>query len=128
MIIKHFASPEELTLTLIGGKWKALILRRLLEGESRRFGELKRILPGISAKMLAKHLKELEYDGLVTRVQTGGERPRITYTPTSRARTLAPILEAIQKWGAENQEIYGREAWREKAPAPGSPAQAALSS
>jgi DNA-binding HxlR family transcriptional regulator len=112
MIIKHFASPEELTLTLIGGKWKALILRRLLAGESRRFGELKRSLNGISAKMLAKHLRELEYDGLVTRIQTGGDRPRIVYAPTTRSRSLAPILEAIQKWGAENQEVYGRDPWK----------------
>jgi DNA-binding HxlR family transcriptional regulator len=117
MIIKHFASPEELTLTLIGGKWKALIIRRLLEGESRRFGELKRALPGISAKMLAKHLRELEYDGLVTRIQTGAERPRITYTPTSRSRTLAPLLEAIQKWGVENQGVYGQDPWTGKTPA-----------
>ena len=101
MIIKRFASPEELTLNLIGGKWKALILRRLLEGESRRFGELKRLLPGISAKMLVKHLRELEYDGLVTRVDTGGIRPRPAYTATMRCRTLSPILEAIQKWGEE---------------------------
>jgi DNA-binding HxlR family transcriptional regulator len=115
MIIKHFASPEELTLTLIGGKWKALILRRLLEGENRRFGELKRSLSGISAKMLAKHLRELEYDGLVTRMQTGGDRPRIFYTPTTRTRSLAPILEAIQKWGEENQGVYGKDNWRDGA-------------
>jgi DNA-binding HxlR family transcriptional regulator len=98
-------------LTLIGGKWKALIIRRLLESEARRFGELKRALPGISAKMLAKHLRELEYDGLVTRMQTGGDRPRITYTATTRSRTLAPILEAIQKWGVANQGTYGQDPW-----------------
>jgi DNA-binding HxlR family transcriptional regulator len=116
MIVKHFASPEELTLTLIGGKWKALIIRRLLEGESRRFGELKRTLPGISAKMLAKHLRELEYDGLVTRVQTGGVRPRIVYTPTMRSRSLSPILEAIEKWGVANQGLYGQDPWKGTAP------------
>lgn len=116
MIIKHFASPEELTLTLIGGKWKALIIGRLLQSESRRFGELKRALPGISAKMLAKHLRELEYDGLVTRIETGGDRPRITYTPTTRSRTLAPILDAIQKWGVENQGVYGQDPWTGKTP------------
>ena len=68
MIMKRFTWPAELTLNLIGGKWKSLILHRLLEGESRRFGELKRLLPGISAKMLAKHLKELEFDGLRSQV------------------------------------------------------------
>lgn len=107
MIIKNFTWPAELTLNLIGGKWKALILHHLHRGESRRFGELKRLLPGISAKMLAKHLKELEHDGLILRMETGGEKTRIVYTPTSRSRSLAPILDAIQAWGREHLEVYG---------------------
>lgn len=114
MIMKRFTWPAELTLNLIGGKWKALILHRLLEGESRRFGEIKRLLPGISAKMLAKHLKELEFDGLITRLEvaTGNlsaAKPRILYTPTNRCRSLAPILAAIQSWGREHLEDYGSE-------------------
>jgi DNA-binding HxlR family transcriptional regulator len=116
MIMKRFTWPAELTLNLIGGKWKALILHRLLEGESRRFGELKRLLPGISAKMLAKHLKELEFDGLITRLEIPARpsvdgritaKPRIVYTPTGRSRTLSPILEAIQSWGRNHLEEYG---------------------
>ncbi len=107
MVIKRLTWPAELTLTLIGGKWKGLILHRLLEGESRRFGELKRLLPGISAKMLAKHLKELESDGLVIRLETGGLHPRILYTPTARTRSLAPILAAVRQWGEENLSAYG---------------------
>lgn len=110
MIMKRFSWPAELTLNLIGGKWKALILHRLLEGESRRFGELKRLLPGISAKMLAKHLKELEFDGLITRIESptsGSAKPRIIYTPTNRSRTLAPILDAIRSWGQEHLVDYG---------------------
>lgn len=109
MIIKNFTWPAELTLNLIGGKWKALILHHLLRGESRRFGELKRLLPGISAKMLAKHLKELEYDGLILRMETGEEKIRIVYAPTSRSRSLAPILDAIQAWGREHLEVYGKD-------------------
>ncbi len=109
MVLKRLTWPAELTLTLIGGKWKGLILHQLLSGESRRFGELKRMLPGISAKMLAKHLKELEFDGLITRMETGGDHPRILYTPTSRCKSLAPILAAIRQWGEEHLEIYGSE-------------------
>lgn len=114
MIMKRFTWPAELTLNLIGGKWKALILHRLLEGESRRFGELKRLLPGISAKMLAKHLKELEFDGLITRLVVAASadpavKPRIIYTPTNRSRSLAPILAAIQTWGREHLEDYGSD-------------------
>lgn len=112
MIMKRFSWPAELTLNLIGGKWKALILHRLLEGESRRFGELKRLLPGISAKMLAKHLKELEFDGLITRLERAAPsgrtlKPRIVYTPTNRSRSLAPILDAILNWGREHLMEYG---------------------
>lgn len=110
MIMKRFSWPAELTLNLIGGKWKALILHRLLEGESRRFGELKRLLPGISAKMLAKHLKELESDELITRIEwpaSGSAKPRIIYTPTNRSLTLAPILDAIRSWGQDHLVDYG---------------------
>ncbi len=105
--MKRFTWPAELTLTLIGGKWKALILHHLLLGESRRFGELKRLLPGISAKMLAKHLKEMEFDGLITRMEVGDVKIRIVYTPTNRSRSLAPILEAIQSWGQDHLQAYG---------------------
>lgn len=107
MVLKKFTWPAELTLNLIGGKWKGLLLHHLLTGESRRFGELKRLAPGISAKILAKHLKELESDGLITRVVTGVENARILYAPTLRSRSLAPILSAIRQWGEEHLEAYG---------------------
>ncbi len=106
MVQKQLTWPAELTLSLIGGKWKGLILHRLLQGESKRFGELKRLLPGISAKMLTKHLKELELEGLITRWETGGEHPRILYLPTSRCQSLLPILTAMLQWGKEQLDIY----------------------
>lgn len=107
MVLKKFTWPAELTLTLIGGKWKGLILHHLLTGESKRFGELKKLSQGISAKILAKHLKELEFDGLITRIVTGTDKPRIVYAPTERSRSLAPILDAIQQWGEEHLITYG---------------------
>ena len=107
MVLKKFTWPAELTLTLIGGKWKGLILNHLLTGESKRFGELKRLSAGISAKILAKHLKELEFDGLITRMVVGTEKPRIVYAPTSRSRTLAPVLSVIQQWGEDHLGVYG---------------------
>jgi DNA-binding HxlR family transcriptional regulator len=109
MVLKKFTWPAELTLNLIGGKWKGLILNHLLSGESRRFGELKRLSPGISAKILAKHLKELEFDGLITRMVVGTDKPRILYAPTLRSRSLAPILSAIQQWGEDHLGVYGPE-------------------
>ena len=108
MVLKKFTWPAELTLTLIGGKWKGLILHHLLIGESKRFGELKRLSQGISAKILAKHLKELEFDGLITRMVTGTEKPRILYTPTERSRSLAPVLTMMQQWGEDHLVAYDR--------------------
>lgn len=110
MVLKKFTWPAELTLSLIGGKWKGLILHHLLTGESKRFGELKKLSKGISAKILAKHLKELEFDGLITRMVTGTDKPRIVYAPTERSRTLAPVLSAIQQWGEEHLDAYGDSA------------------
>lgn len=107
MVLKKFTWPAELTLTLIGGKWKGLILHHLLTGESKRFGELKKLSKGISAKILAKHLKELEFDGLITRMVTGTDKPRIVYAPTERSRSLAPVLAAIRQWGQEHLDAYG---------------------
>jgi len=106
VVLKKFTWPAELTLSLIGGKWKGLILNHLLAGESKRFGELKKLSRGISAKILAKHLKELEFDGLITRMVTGTDKPRIVYAPTERSRTLAPVLAAMQQWGQEHLDVY----------------------
>jgi len=105
--MKKFSWPAELTLSLIGGKWKGLILNLLLAGESKRFGELKKLSQGISAKILAKHLKELEFDGLITRMVTGTDKPRIVYAPTERSRSLAPVLAAMRQWGQEHLDVYG---------------------
>lgn len=110
MVLKKFTWPAELTLSLIGGKWKGLILNLLLTGESKRFGELKKLSQGISAKILAKHLKELEFDGLITRMVTGTDKPRIVYAPTERSRTLAPVLAAMQRWGQDHLDAYGDNA------------------
>jgi DNA-binding HxlR family transcriptional regulator len=112
VVLKKFTWPAELTLSLIGGKWKGLILHHLLAGESKRFGELKKLSQGISAKILAKHLKELEFDGLITRMVTGTDKPRIVYAPTERSRTLAPVLSAIRQWGQEHLDTYGDDAAR----------------
>ena len=115
MVLKKFTWPAELTLSLIGGKWKGLILHHLLTGESKRFGELKKLSQGISAKILAKHLKELEFDGLITRMVTGTDKPRIVYAPTERSRSLAPVLSAIRQWGQEHLDAYGDDAAQEGA-------------
>lgn len=107
MILRQYTWPGDLTMTLIGGKWKPLIIYHLLRTESRRFNELKNSMPGISAKMLAKHLRELELDGLLTRTAGAGPTGKILYSPTDRSRKLAPVLDAMYQWAKQNGSAYG---------------------
>ncbi len=107
MILRQFTWPGDLTMTLIGGKWKPLIIYHLLKGGNRRFNELKNTMPGISAKMLAKHLRELELDGLLIRQVGAGKTGKISYAATERSRDLAPVLDAMYRWAKQNGSAYG---------------------
>ena len=93
--------PIEAVLKAIGGKWKILILWNLL-GETRRFGELRRRLPGISERMLIQGLRELERDGIVHREQYPEVPPRVEYSLTPKGRDLTPILNQLALWGVEH--------------------------
>ena len=88
-------------LKAIGGKWKILILWNLVEG-TRRYGELRRRLPGISERMLIRGLRELEGDGLVHREQYPEVPPRVEYALTREGHALTPILNELAAWGAEH--------------------------
>lgn len=92
------ACPVETTLTLIGDKWKVLILRDLLTG-TKRFGELKRSLGGVSQKVLTAQLRAMEDDGLVKRTVYAEVPPRVEYTLTELGESLRPILDALWNWG-----------------------------
>jgi DNA-binding HxlR family transcriptional regulator len=94
--------PVETGLELIGGRWKARILWKLYNG-TLRFGELRRGLPGITEKMLAQQLKELEHDQLIVRTQYPEMPPRVEYALSEFGRSLTPVLEALKQWGVENQ-------------------------
>jgi DNA-binding HxlR family transcriptional regulator len=97
--------PVEVTLAVIGGKWKPLILWHLYEGGVRRFLELQRVIPGITRKMLTQHLRELERDGIVAR-QIFDEMPlRVEYSLTKYGRTLRPLMRVLSDWG-EKHEAY----------------------
>ena len=98
---KHAYCPAETTLGAIGGKWKLLILRELLTGVSR-FGELRRRLSGISEKMLAQHLRELERDGIITRKIYPEVPPKVEYSLTASGKTLKPIIDGLHEWGLEH--------------------------
>ncbi len=92
------ACPVETTLTLIGDKWKVLILRDLLPG-TKRFGELKKSIGSVSQKVLTAQLRDMENSGLLTRTVYPEVPPRVEYALTDLGRSLKPILDAMQHWG-----------------------------
>lgn len=96
------ACPVETTLLLIGSKWKVLILCDLAEG-TRRFGELRRSVTGISQKVLTNALREMEADGLVRRTVYPEVPPRVEYDLTPLGQSLAPVLAALRAWGEDYQ-------------------------
>ena len=96
------ACPVETTLTLISNKWKILILRDLMPG-TKRFGELKKSIGGVSQKVLTAQLREMETDGLVRRTVYPEVPPRVEYTLTALGRSLKPILDAMWDWGEAYQ-------------------------
>lgn len=89
-----------LALSIIGGKWKPLILWHL-KNKTLRFSELKRTLAPVTQKMLTQQLRELESDGLVHRHIYTQIPPKVEYSLTEEGRTVLPILEMISKWGAD---------------------------
>lgn len=94
----EYQCSMELTLDLIGGKWKALILWHLGEN-TLRFSELKKTLPKITQKMLTQQLRELEADGLVDRFIYTQIPPKVEYSLTPAGKSLLPILATLCSWG-----------------------------
>lgn len=92
--------PVETTFNLIGDKWKVLIIRDLLNG-SKRFGELKKTVEGISQKVLTTNLRSMENDGLVVRKVFPQVPPRVEYTLSDVGYSLAPVLNAMASWGTD---------------------------
>ncbi|MCO7135943.1 helix-turn-helix transcriptional regulator [[Clostridium] leptum] len=92
------ACPVETTLTLIGDKWKVLILRDLLPG-TKRFGELKKSIGSVSQKVLTTQLRAMEENGLVHREVYAQVPPKVEYSLTELGRSLKPILDAMRDWG-----------------------------
>ena len=92
--------PVETTLTLMGDRWKILIVRDLLTG-TKRFGELKKSLTGISQKVLTQHLRIMEENGLIIRKVYAEVPPRVEYTLTDLGYSLKVIHDVMWKWGEE---------------------------
>ena len=94
------ACPVETTLTLIGDKWKVLILRDLMPG-TKRFGELKKSVGNVSQKVLTAQLRTMEESGLVNRKVYAEVPPRVEYSLTELGKSLKPILDAMWTWGED---------------------------
>ena len=93
-------TPFGYTLSVIGGKWKMVIMFVLVERDVMRYSELKRAIPGITHKMLSAQLKELEADGIVTRTEYQQVPPKVEYALSAKGLSLMPILEEMCKWGS----------------------------
>ena len=90
--------PVEMTLQLIGDKWKVLIIRDLMTG-TKRFNELMRSVTGITQKVLTSHLRSMEASGLLTRKVYPEVPPKVESTLTETGYSLKPILDSIVDWG-----------------------------
>ncbi|WP_195429563.1 helix-turn-helix domain-containing protein [Clostridium sp. D46t1_190503_E9] len=99
------ACPVEVTLQLIGDKWKVLIIRDLLTG-TKRFGELKKSLGTITQKVLTSNLRSMEESGLLIRKVYAEVPPRVEYTLTELGHSLKPILDSMLEWGADYKINY----------------------
>ncbi|SMQ86821.1 transcriptional regulator, HxlR family [Bacillus sp. OV166] len=102
---KTFNCEKELTLSIIGGKWKMLILWYLRKEGTKRFGELRKLIPGITQRMLVNQLRELEEVHIVHREIYPVVPPKVEYSLTKQGESLMPILEAMHKWGKNYMEI-----------------------
>ncbi len=91
--------PVEVTLDIIGGRWKGVVLHHLLENEFLRFNELQRRLQRVNQRMLTKQLRELEEAGLVSRTVYAEVPPRVEYRITPEGETLRPLLNMLAHWG-----------------------------
>jgi len=95
-----FNCPIDLAVNAINGKWKLLILFKISQAASIRFGELRRLIAVVSEKMLIQHLKELESDGLVIRHVYAVVPPRVEYSLSDSGKAFIPVIEAMHKCGS----------------------------
>lgn len=104
--IMTYHCPVEAAMDVIGGKYKALILYELMDG-TKRYHEIQKAIPQATPRMLSKQLKELEEDGVIQRVLYPVVPPKTEYSLTEMGMTLAPILEALCKWGTHYFALAG---------------------
>jgi DNA-binding HxlR family transcriptional regulator len=102
---KNYTCNFEITIDLIGGKWKPLIIWHLGTRGTQRFSELKKIIPQITQKMLTQQLRELESDNLINRKVYPLVPPKVEYSLTDLGESLMPILKMMCNWGDEYYKL-----------------------
>src|SRR5258708_5060502 len=100
----------ETTIAVVGGKWKPMILYALLSGP-RRFGELNRLIPEVTQRMLTLQLRELEEDGVISREVYKQVPPKVEYSLTPFGRTIEPILLLMEQWGEQYANMGATSTW-----------------
>ncbi|MDX3905600.1 MAG: winged helix-turn-helix transcriptional regulator [Pigmentiphaga sp.] len=95
------AADVEDVLRLLDGRWKLLILFHLFDGKVRRYSDLEKLIPGISQKMLAQQLRQLEADGIVSRKVYPEVPPKVEYRLTQWGQALCPALDAMLQWAEQ---------------------------
>ena len=103
----HYGRPVEVTLDILGGKWKGIILYHLMV-RKRRFNEFRRLIPDVTQRILTLALRELERDGIVERTIFPEVPPRVEYELSEFGKTLEPIIRMMRDWGAEYREILSK--------------------
>ena len=101
--------PVATTVELIGNKWKLLILRDLMGG-TRRFGQLRASVSGISQKVLTQNLRDMESDGLLLRKVYAEVPPRVEYSLTPTGHSLTPVIDMMAQWGEKYKKAAARKA------------------
>lgn len=96
---KSVGCPVELSLNLLGGKWKVVILARLKE-QPLRYAELRHLIPGLSDKVLTERLLDLQRQGWIERGRDGNGTGHSRYRLTEKGQTLRPVLQQLYEWGA----------------------------
>jgi DNA-binding HxlR family transcriptional regulator len=104
---KNYHCALDITMDFVGGKWKTVVLWYLRK-DTKRFSELKRLIPDITEKMLTIQLRDLEKDGLLSRTVYPEVPPRVEYFLTDFGKTLIPLLEELAKWGRNLAEKEGK--------------------
>jgi DNA-binding HxlR family transcriptional regulator len=103
---KRFNCPTEFALTVLGGKWKTIIIAYLGERPCH-YGELRQLLPDLSDKVLTERLQDLQRAGLVGRAKSVMSKSRRSYVLTARGATLRPILTDLYLWGSSHADSFG---------------------